>query len=378
MLHFAKQVRTFRLGPLNPYINVFHWLEHLLRKYVPDDAHKLACGRLAVAMTSLEDGKHIMITEYHSKEDIVQALLCSCFVPGYCGVTPPSFNGMYYLDGGFTGMQPVHPKTPTLTVCPFSGDVDICPSDAPCLWEMVVSGTTLKANGANCGRVINALYPVTLESLEEAFASGYKDAIHFLLRNELAPHLTLSNLPHEKTLLETTKRDADGKEEPESNLTNFGDSTTLQAKKTRDDPTRRLSVMHLDFVEKMVLSNIMTNETMGRVTGRLYSYLLLPLLLMFFTVTQSWHRLQFWFKESPQWIFWTWAGLRHFTVFFYVICISTIRKNIYDRVKNIMMMFMWLNFRAEVEGLPGNLSSTYPLWETKHMRESANERKKLD
>uniref|UniRef100_A0A3B3ZKS9 PNPLA domain-containing protein n=1 Tax=Periophthalmus magnuspinnatus TaxID=409849 RepID=A0A3B3ZKS9_9GOBI len=154
---------------------------HILRKYVPEDAHKLACGRLAVAMTRLEDGQHIIMTEYHSKDDV--ALLCSCYVPVYCGMTPPSFKGMYCVDGGFTGMQPVHSQCPTLTVCPFSGDIDICPADSPCLWEMVVSGTTLKANGPNCGRVINALYPLTLESLAEAFNSGYKDAINFLLRN---------------------------------------------------------------------------------------------------------------------------------------------------------------------------------------------------
>uniref|UniRef100_A0A8C6T1C8 PNPLA domain-containing protein n=1 Tax=Neogobius melanostomus TaxID=47308 RepID=A0A8C6T1C8_9GOBI len=194
MLHFAKQVKAFRFGPLNPSINVFHWLEQLLRKYLSEDDHKLACGRLAVAMTSLEDGKNIITTEYHSKEDIVQVSLvntgksCRIFTSApYCHhltiLLPYWLWFQYYVDGGFTGMVPAHSQCPTLTVCPFSGDMDICPADAPCLFEMVVSGTTLKANGANCGRVINALYPTTLESLEEAYDRGYKDAIHFLLRN---------------------------------------------------------------------------------------------------------------------------------------------------------------------------------------------------
>ncbi|XP_055079108.1 patatin-like phospholipase domain-containing protein 2 [Periophthalmus magnuspinnatus] len=372
MLHFAKQVKEFRLGPLNPSINVFHWLEHILRKYVPEDAHKLACGRLAVAMTRLEDGQHIIMTEYHSKDDVVQALLCSCYVPVYCGMTPPSFKGMYCVDGGFTGMQPVHSQCPTLTVCPFSGDIDICPADSPCLWEMVVSGTTLKANGPNCGRVINALYPLTLESLEEAFNSGYKDAIHFLLRNELAPYLTLHNLPHVKPLLETTKRDANGEKKPENNLITFTDHTSIKVKEHKDDSVHKQSEMHLDFIQNVLLSNMMTNKIMVGVTGKLFSYLLLPLLLVFLTVMQSWHRLQFWFRESPQWIFWTWAGLRHFTVFFYRICISTIRKNIYDRVKIIMLMFIWLKFHVEAEGPPrkgkhfGPTTSTCPVCETKH------------
>lgn len=75
MIHFAKQMKAFRLGPFNPSINVFHWLECILNKYLPSDAHRLASGRLAVAMTRLSDGKHIVTTEFQSKEDVVQASL---------------------------------------------------------------------------------------------------------------------------------------------------------------------------------------------------------------------------------------------------------------------------------------------------------------
>lgn len=71
----------------------------------------------------------------------------------------------YYVDGGFTRMQPVAPvpHSQTLTVCPFSGEIDICPSDTPSMWDMVVSGCTLKANKANGIKIVNALYPMDLE-----------------------------------------------------------------------------------------------------------------------------------------------------------------------------------------------------------------------
>ncbi|TKS77652.1 Patatin-like phospholipase domain-containing protein 1 [Collichthys lucidus] len=116
-------------------------------------------------MTRLTDSKLIIMSDFHSKEDVVQALLCSCFVPGYCGMAPPTFKGEHYVDGGFSSMVP---KLPTpcshiLTVSPFSGDIDICPADTPSMWDMVVSGTTLKGNMANSFRVINALYPIDLE-----------------------------------------------------------------------------------------------------------------------------------------------------------------------------------------------------------------------
>uniref|UniRef100_A0A3P8S5B8 PNPLA domain-containing protein n=1 Tax=Amphiprion percula TaxID=161767 RepID=A0A3P8S5B8_AMPPE len=176
-------VKASTLGPLNPSVNIFHWLECIVNKYLPHDAHQLAGGRLAIAMTRLTDGKHVVMSEFHSKEDIVQALLCSCYVPGYCGFLPPSFKGVRYLDGGFTGMQPVMTVSPwnTLTVCPFSGETDICPTDTPCMWDVVTSGSVLKGNMANSLRVINALFPVAVEALEQAFHGGYKDAINFLL-----------------------------------------------------------------------------------------------------------------------------------------------------------------------------------------------------
>lgn len=69
------------------------------------------------------------------------------------------------MDGGFSSMQPVLPSSssPVLTICPFSGDTDICPADGPSMLDMVVSGTTLKGNMANSFRIVNALYPMALE-----------------------------------------------------------------------------------------------------------------------------------------------------------------------------------------------------------------------
>lgn len=79
MIHFAKQVKEFTLGPFNPSINVFHWLECIIRKYLPSNAHQLANGRLAVTMTRLTDGERVVTSEFESKEDVVQVSLLYCF-----------------------------------------------------------------------------------------------------------------------------------------------------------------------------------------------------------------------------------------------------------------------------------------------------------
>uniref|UniRef100_A0AAX7UG19 PNPLA domain-containing protein n=1 Tax=Astatotilapia calliptera TaxID=8154 RepID=A0AAX7UG19_ASTCA len=70
MIHFAKEVKSFTLGPLNPSIKLFHWLECILNKHLPPNAHQLANGRLAVTMTRLTDGEQILMSDFDSKEDV--------------------------------------------------------------------------------------------------------------------------------------------------------------------------------------------------------------------------------------------------------------------------------------------------------------------
>lgn len=75
---FVKQVMAAPLGPLNPSVNVFKWLESVLHKHLPSDAHHFANGRLGVAVTRLSDGKHLIMSEFQSKEDVVKVSLCLC------------------------------------------------------------------------------------------------------------------------------------------------------------------------------------------------------------------------------------------------------------------------------------------------------------
>lgn len=54
--------------------------------------------------------------------------MCSSFIPFYCGWQPPLYRGEAYCDGGLSNNQPIYDVN-TLTVSPFSGESDICPSD---------------------------------------------------------------------------------------------------------------------------------------------------------------------------------------------------------------------------------------------------------
>ncbi|XP_045911544.1 patatin-like phospholipase domain-containing protein 2 [Micropterus dolomieu] len=376
MIRFAKQMKAFTLGPLHPSINVFHWLESILHKHLPFNAHQLASGRLAVAMTRITDGKLIMMSEFQSKEDVVQALLCSCFVPVYCGMLPPSFKGVHYVDGGFSSMQPVLPalSSQTLTVSPFSGEVDICPADTPCIMDMVVSGITLKGNMANSFRIINALYPKALETLEQAYDSGYRDAVNFLLNNNLVPYLLIhrvSELPliynqtqtwrHLEATIEEDKEAKMEKETPTQISSIDNRSMQIDSSTDHEWARNRLSKeppLHFDLIKNVLLGNVVTYLSMFGLSVRILFHLLLPLMLLFYPILQSRHRLEVLFRKAPELVFWAWLSLRHFTFFFFNIIVCSLKKNINDRVTRFILLLLWLKLQAQHEATQGQRPST--------------------
>lgn len=99
ILYFVKQLKAFTLGPFNPSINVLHWLELVLNKHLPSNAHKLASGRLAVAMTRMADNKLIIMSDFESKEDVLQV---SGFSGGYLSMLYCHYiNLITVLSSGF-------------------------------------------------------------------------------------------------------------------------------------------------------------------------------------------------------------------------------------------------------------------------------------
>jgi len=89
----------------------------------------LCSGRLFISATRARDYANVVISEFDSRDELIQAILCSCFIPFYCGRTPPTYRGEHYIDGGFSDNQPGKWEPGTVTVSPFSGESDICPSD---------------------------------------------------------------------------------------------------------------------------------------------------------------------------------------------------------------------------------------------------------
>ncbi|CAG5927176.1 patatin-like phospholipase domain containing 3 [Menidia menidia] len=189
VLEVAKEARKRNLGPLHPTFNLVKVLRSGLNRDLPSDAHLLASGRLCVSLTRVSDGENVLVSDFSSKEELIQALICSSFIPVYCGLIPPTFRGVRYVDGGISDNMPQSERKNTITISPFSGESDICPRDnSTSFHELRLTNTSIQMNMGNMYRLSRALFPPEPKVLAEMCQSGYKDALRFLQENNLLLH----------------------------------------------------------------------------------------------------------------------------------------------------------------------------------------------
>ncbi|OQV24853.1 Patatin-like phospholipase domain-containing protein 2 [Hypsibius exemplaris] len=181
VVQLAAAARASPVGPLSPRFNIVRSLRAGLRKTLPDDAHLLCSGRLSVSLTRCSDGKNLMVSHFGSKEELIEVLLCSSFIPLYSGLVPPYYKDGRYWDGGISNNLPVFDPS-TVTVSPFSGESDICPSDksAQSFMEMSFGNQNFRINSTNAYRLTRAFFPPHPDHLKEICEEGYRDALRYI------------------------------------------------------------------------------------------------------------------------------------------------------------------------------------------------------
>ncbi|XP_026562393.1 patatin-like phospholipase domain-containing protein 2 [Pseudonaja textilis] len=186
IIHVSKEARKRFLGPLHPSFNLVKIIRACLYKTLPGNAHEVASGHLGISLTRVSDGENVIVSEFNSKEELVQACVCSTFIPVYCGLIPPTLQGVRYVDGGISDNLPQYELKNTITVSPFSGESDICPRDSSTnIHEIRFTNTSIQFNLRNLYRLSKALFPPEPQVLQEMCKQGYKDALHFLKKNSL-------------------------------------------------------------------------------------------------------------------------------------------------------------------------------------------------
>ncbi|XP_060770452.1 patatin-like phospholipase domain-containing protein 2 isoform X1 [Neoarius graeffei] len=198
-LTVAKEARKRFLGPMHPSCNLVKLVRSVISPLLPHDAYTKATGRLSISLTRVTDGENVLVSHFTSNEDLMQACVCSSFIPVYSGIIPPTLQGVRYVDGGLSDNLPQYELKNTITVSPFSGESDICPRDysSTNLHELRFSNTSIQLTLANLYRCSRALFPPDPQVLEIVCQEGYNDALHFLKKNGLLqfrrPQHPLSN-----------------------------------------------------------------------------------------------------------------------------------------------------------------------------------------
>ncbi|NXV30112.1 PLPL1 protein, partial [Rissa tridactyla] len=120
-----------RFSPISPKRKILKIIKDLLNKYLPPNAHQLVSGKLHVILTRVYDWRSVAVSEFSSREDLIQAIMCSCFVPVCFGILPPTYHGVRYVDGELGMWRANFVSRTTITVSGFAGEYDICPRDGP-------------------------------------------------------------------------------------------------------------------------------------------------------------------------------------------------------------------------------------------------------
>nr|XP_044997390.1 patatin-like phospholipase domain-containing protein 4 isoform X2 [Jaculus jaculus] len=125
---FAEEIRQQSLGAVTPGYDFMARLRSGMEAVLPANAHQLAQRRLHVSITNAHTRQNHLISRFSSREDLIQVLLASSFIPIYAGLKPVQLRGQW-VDGGLTDSLPILPVGRTVTISPFSGRTDVSPQD---------------------------------------------------------------------------------------------------------------------------------------------------------------------------------------------------------------------------------------------------------
>lgn len=72
LLRVVGEARAGSLGPFSPSFNIQNVLFEGMQRYLPHDVHKIVSGKLHISLTRVYDGKNIIVSEFPTREDLLQ------------------------------------------------------------------------------------------------------------------------------------------------------------------------------------------------------------------------------------------------------------------------------------------------------------------
>ncbi|XP_007652026.1 patatin-like phospholipase domain-containing protein 5 [Cricetulus griseus] len=303
LLGMVKQVEHLSLGIFHPAYNPIEHIRKKMEDFLPENCHILASQRLGISMTRWYDGQNTIVTDFATRDELIQALICSLYFPMYCGTIPPEFRGERYIDGALSNNLPFSDSPTTITVSPFHGTVDICPqSSSSSLYELTAFNASFQVSTRNFFQGIMSLFPPKPEVVADYCRQGYLDALRFLERRGLTKEPVLWSLVSKDSpeLIEEP-RSADHDQGQKLSLTIRWDIPNVLVK---DVSNFELLSPELEAALKKACKRDFWARLQCSVPGRALTYLLLPCTLPFEYVYFRSRRLLLWLPEMPADLCW--------------------------------------------------------------------------
>ncbi|XP_074077187.1 patatin-like phospholipase domain-containing protein 5 [Macrotis lagotis] len=195
LMDLVKDVQKKSIGIFHPSTDCLGFVKQRLQKNLPQDIHKVASQRMGISLTRLPDMKNVIITHFATRDELIQAVICSIFFPFYCGVMPPKFRGERYMDGALSNNVPFPDSKETITISPFYGTVDISPeSDSASIHELNLCNGSFQLCIKNFHAGILSLFPPEPKVLANVCRQGYLDTLRFLERRGLTKEGVMADL----------------------------------------------------------------------------------------------------------------------------------------------------------------------------------------
>ncbi|KAM6162197.1 patatin-like phospholipase domain-containing protein 5 [Erethizon dorsatum] len=300
LLNMVKYLERLSLGVFHPAYAPIEYFEQQLRDSLPEDCHILASQRLGISLTHWPTGHNVIVTDFATKEELIRALVCTLYIPFYCGLIPPAFRGERYLDGALSNNIPFAYCPSTITISPFHGTVDICPrSTSASLHELNAFNTNAQISTANFYLGCISLFPPKPEEVANISRQGYLDALRFLEQRGLVKEPMLWTLVSKER--PAPAKGSDG-----------GLNWDVPYVRVKDVPDFEQLAPELEAALKKACQR--DSSTWGHFRcsrlGWVLTYLLLPWSLPFeYIYYRSW-RLALWLPEAPADLLWMWGLMK--------------------------------------------------------------------
>ncbi|XP_040571628.1 patatin-like phospholipase domain-containing protein 4 isoform X1 [Lepeophtheirus salmonis] len=186
-LRLASKAEALPGGAFHPKFDINSIFSRELNETLPLDAHEIVSGKLHISITDPKTMKNIIVSQFSTREELIEALICSCYMPAFSGYSLPTYCGKVYVDGGFSDNQPIMSDgSPTIKISPFAGKSQIGPQSSDSRRKMMwkSGGEELEISKRNLKRFICAVSPA--KDLEELYQDGYQHTLDFINSPEFA------------------------------------------------------------------------------------------------------------------------------------------------------------------------------------------------